>query len=330
MKNWTYEESGVSIDGGNRWVQDIGRMLLNEPIDPCVVGGIGGFNGLYDLGEGRLLAACCDGVGTKLEIATSAGVVRGLGQDLVAMSVNDLITCGARPLFFLDYLACGRLDSQRLFPVIQGVAEACRLSGCVLLGGETAEMPGTYPPQGFDLAGFAVGLVNQRNLVDGSTVTRGDVLVGLPSSGIHSNGYSLVRSALADELTGDLHHPVPELGEALATALLRPTRLYPDAAAAALSSGAVKAMAHITGGGLEENIARSLPEGLSPMIDYGSWDRPPIFTYISDRGVAEDEMRRVFNLGIGFVLTTGKENLNRLVSTLNETGEEAIIMGTVA
>ncbi len=330
MKNWTYEESGVTIDGGNRWVRRIGEIISRYPASDNVVGGIGGFSGLYDIGGDRLLAACCDGVGTKLEIAREAGYVRGLGQDLVAMSVNDLITCGATPLFFLDYLACGRLDSDRLIPVVEGVVEACQESGCVLLGGETAEMPDVYPAQGFDLAGFAVGIMDKADLIDGSLVRRGDLLIGLASSGIHSNGYSLVRKVLGDELAAQaLHRTIPELEGTLADVILRPTRLYPRPVLHALKTGAIKAMAHITGGGLEENIARSLPDGMKPRIDYSSWKRPAVFSYISDRGVAEEEMRRVFNLGVGFALVVSKEDSPRAMSALEDKGEKPFVFGSV-
>lgn len=330
MKNWTYEESGVTIDGGNRWVGRIGEIVSRIPASCKVLGGIGGFSGLYDIGGGRLLAACCDGVGTKLEIAREAGCVKGLGQDLVAMSVNDLITCGAAPLFFLDYLACGKLDSDRLIPIVEGVAEACHESGCVLLGGETAEMPGVYPPEGFDLAGFAVGTVEKADLVDGSQVRPGDLLIGLASSGIHSNGYSLVRKVLENKLTAEhLGETVPELGETLSEALLRPTRLYPGPVLHALKTGGVKAMAHITGGGLEDNILRSVPNGMGLKVEYSSWKRPKIFSYISGRGVEEDEMRRVFNLGIGFVLVTSKDDSPKVIRALKERGETPFVFGSV-
>ncbi|NCC97990.1 MAG: phosphoribosylformylglycinamidine cyclo-ligase [Synergistales bacterium] len=329
MKNWTYEESGVTIEGGNRWVSQIGKLLSRRPQSPEVVGGIGGFSGLYDIGGGRLLAACCDGVGTKLEIARSAGSLKGLGQDLVAMSVNDLITCGAKPLLFLDYLACGKLDSQRLIPVVEGIIDGCADSDCVLLGGETAEMPDVYPTEGFDLAGFAVGIVDRSDLIDGSSVSRGDLLIGLHSSGIHSNGYSLVRKALEKELAQDLHSFVPELGETLAEAVLKPTRLYPRPIMAALKTGAIKSMAHITGGGLEENIARSLPEGMEPSIDYSSWTRPAIFPYMAARGIDESEMRKVFNLGIGFVMTAEEGDASRLMESLTNSGETPVVIGSV-
>ena len=329
MKNWTYEESGVTIEGGNRWVSQIGKLLSRRPQSPEVVGGIGGFSGLYDIGGGRLLAACCDGVGTKLEIARAAGSLKGLGQDLVAMSVNDLITCGAKPLLFLDYLACGKLDSQRLIPVVEGIIDACADSDCVLLGGETAEMPDVYPTEGFDLAGFAVGIVDRSDLIDGSSVNRGDLLIGLSSSGIHSNGYSLVRRALEKELAQDLHSFVPELGETLAEAVLKPTRLYPRPIMRAIKTGAIKSMAHITGGGLEENIARSLPDGMEPNIDYSSWTRPAIFPYMASRGIDESEMRKVFNLGIGFVMTAEEGDAPRLIESLANSGETPVVIGSV-
>lgn len=329
MKNWTYEESGVTIEGGNRWVDNISAMLASKPKDPSVVGGIGGFNGLYDIGNGQLLAACCDGVGTKLEIARAVGTVKGLGQDLVAMSVNDLITCGARPLFFLDYLACGKLEAERLGPIVEGVADACVESSCALLGGETAEMPGVYETEGFDLAGFAVGIIDREDLIDGSEIARDDLVIGLPSSGIHSNGYSLVRSVLSEEMENSLDRHFDELGETLAEALLKPTRLYVRQAMTAVKTGTIHGMAHITGGGLEENISRVLPKGNSLSIDYSKWNRPAIFDFIAARGVEEEEMRHVFNLGIGYVFIVSPSDWPMLRETLEKSGEKPVAIGTV-
>ncbi|MCF0248538.1 MAG: phosphoribosylformylglycinamidine cyclo-ligase, partial [Synergistes sp.] len=199
MGNLSYEKSGVSISGGDAWVETIKKMLSHRPKDPNCVGGVGGFAGLYRIGGGKCLAACCDGVGTKLELAKATGLYRGLGQDLVAMNVNDLVTVGAHPLFFLDYAACGKLDESLLKEVLEGVIDACDESLCALLGGETAEMPGVYGVDGFDLAGFSVGIVDEDDIIDGSDIAEGDILVGLPSSGVHSNGYSLVRSALGKD-----------------------------------------------------------------------------------------------------------------------------------
>lgn len=320
---WTYEQSGVSIEGGNAWVERI-KTIVGTTESPDVVSSIGGFAGLFRAPRGGLLAACCDGVGTKLEIANAAGIMRGLGQDLVAMNVNDLVTCGARPLFFLDYLACGHLDTTRLSPVIEGVIEACRDCGAVLLGGETAEMPGVYPAEGFDLAGFAVGYVDEDDLIDGSTVTEGDLLLGLPSSGLHSNGFSLVRKVL---LESGLNLAMPFGTGILADHLLEPTRLYVRQALAAVETGKVKAMAHITGGGLEENVTRVLGKH-RPSVNWNSWTRPAVYGFLAPH-VEEKEMRHVFNVGVGFVFVIAPEDLDRVQQALETLGERPFLVGEV-
>ncbi|HHZ03684.1 phosphoribosylformylglycinamidine cyclo-ligase [Acetomicrobium hydrogeniformans] len=326
---WTYEKAGVSLKAADDWIRIVKEAAFIAE-SRGVVSGIGGFSGLYDLGEGLCLAACCDGVGTKLEIAKRAGHFDGLGQDLVAMSVNDLITCGARPLFFLDYLACGKLDGKRYSPVIYGIAKACRDSGCALLGGETAEMPGTYPPDGFDLAGFAVGIVKKEEVIAGSDVQGGDLLVGLASSGLHSNGFSLVRKALLDDgLKLDLDSKLFGEDLPLFKVLLEPTRLYPKIVMEVLRKTKVKAMAHITGGGLRDNVLRVIPEGLSVSIDYGSWKRPKIYDLIAQAGVEEGEMRRVFNLGVGYVFIVEKGELPTLKEALEELNEPSFLIGEV-
>ncbi|MDD4364687.1 MAG: phosphoribosylformylglycinamidine cyclo-ligase [Synergistales bacterium] len=321
---WTYEQSGVSIKEGNAWVETIKKIVGQAP-QKNVVASIGGFAGLYRLPQGGIIAACCDGVGTKLEIARASGKVRGLGQDLVAMNVNDLVTCGARPLFFLDYLACGKLEAPRLSPVIEGVVEACRECGAVLLGGETAEMPGVYPPEGFDLAGFAVGLVDEDDLIDGSHVAEGDLLLGLPSSGLHSNGFSLVRKALLRE-GADLASTIDGTTR-LDDLLLMPTRLYVNQALAAAATGKVKAMAHITGGGLEENVSRVLGR-LRPAVDWGNWKRPSVYGLLASC-IDKMEMRQVFNVGVGFVFIVSPEDLSTVESSLLSCGENPFIVGEV-
>jgi len=325
---WTYEGAGVSLRAADEWIDLVKRAA--SIAQEGVISGIGGFSGLYDLGDDLCLAACCDGVGTKLEIAKKADQFAGLGQDLVAMNVNDLITCGARPLFFLDYIACGKLDGQRFSGLIYGIAEACRQSGCALLGGETAEMPGTYPPDGFDLAGFAVGLAKKSKLITGQDITACDLLVGLPSSGLHSNGFSLVRKVLLEDglklsLDSD---PLGE-GRPLYKTLLEPTRLYPGIVAKIMEKVRIKAMAHITGGGLEGNVMRVIPEGLAISVDYSSWKRPKIYDLIAKAGVEEGEMRKVFNLGIGFVLVIERTDLSGLEDTLKEMSEPYCVIGEV-
>lgn len=327
-----YKSSGVDITGGDAWVETIKRLIAKRGDRLPRGGAIGGFSGLFPIGGGRSLAACTDGVGTKIEIARATGIYRGLGIDLAAMSVNDLVTCGAAPLFFLDYIACGRLDESMMSEVIGGLLDACEECGCALLGGETAEMPGVYPAHGFDLAGFAVGIVDDDKTIDGSRIAEGDLLVGLPSSGVHSNGYSLVRSALID---GGLRLPLdsrPDAlgGDTLGEVLMRPTRLYVRQALAATAGARVAGMAHITGGGLEANIDRLMPKGLHASIDFTAWKRPAIFDLIASAGVDEAEMRRVFNLGIGFVFVIGDGERAALVKALEAAGESPIVVGRVA
>ncbi|MDR1482107.1 MAG: phosphoribosylformylglycinamidine cyclo-ligase [Synergistaceae bacterium] len=326
-----YRSAGVDIEAGDAWVQVVRRLVARRGSSLPSSGAIGGFSGLFGIGGGRSLAACCDGVGTKLALGEATGILRGLGQDLVAMNVNDLVTCGASPLFFLDYIACGRLDAGKMESVIEGILDACVESGCALLGGETAEMPGIYPVDGFDLAGFAVGLVNDAEIVSGSGINEGDEIIGLPSSGVHSNGFSLVRHALTD---GGLKLPLdakpgPLGGETLAETLMTPTRLYVRQTRAAMDSAAVKGMANITGGGLEANINRIFPDGFVSKIDYESWERPGIFKLIESAGVEEAEMRKVFNLGVGYAFIVSREETRPLLDALKSAGESPIAVGTV-
>lgn len=323
---WSYEKAGVDIEKGNSWIDVISRIISNHRSDPAVIGGIGSFAGLYALNEREFLAACCDGVGTKLELAKKTGLFKGLGQDLVAMNLNDLVTCNARPLFFLDYIACGKLDQQILARIMEGIVDSCESCNCILLGGETAEMPDVYSEKGFDLAGFSVGLGDRSQLIDGSTINEGDVITGLYSSGIHSNGFSLVRHVIGND---DLNSYSENLGNDLGKVLLEPTRLYVNQALSCASTGCVKAMAHITGGGLVENISRTMPESLKPEINFGSWTRLPVFDYLAGKGIPEDEMRKVFNLGIGFAFITSSEDVERLNETLLKLGEKPVQIGKV-
>ena len=326
-----YKSSGVDIAGGDAWVEVVKRLVSARGTALPLSGGIGGFSGLYPLGGGRSLAACTDGVGTKLELGARTGIFRPLGQDLVAMSVNDLVTCGATPLFFLDYIACGRLDAPRMEQVLEGVLDACVEARCALLGGETAEMPGVYPAEGFDLAGFAVGLVDDDAVVNGEKIAEGDVIVGLESSGVHSNGFSLVRKALIEDGLKLSPESKPAIlgGEVLGEVLMRPTRVYVRQALTAIKSVRIKGMAHITGGGLEANIDRVMPDGLACELDYTSWKRPAVFELIASAGVEEAEMRRVFNLGIGYVFVVDRADSDRLVETLGGVGEKPKIVGKV-
>ena len=327
---WTYEKAGVSLERSDAWI-DLVKNIASGASSTQVISGIGGFSGLYRIGGGKALAACTDGVGTKLDVARLTGLYRGLGQDLVAMNVNDLVTCGAKPLFFLDYLACGYLDAGVFGSVMEGIAEACSSCRCALLGGETAEMPGLYAPGMFDLAGFAVGLVEEESIIDGKGISKGDALLGLASSGVHSNGFSLIRKCLLDGPEPmEIHQFIPGFGKPLSEVRMEPTRLYVTQALEATTSGAVRGLAHITGGGLEENIARMLPAPLKPLIDYASWKRPPIFDLIRSRGVDEVEMRKVFNLGVGFVLAMKPGDVPRVSSILAGIGEKAIVIGEVS
>jgi phosphoribosylformylglycinamidine cyclo-ligase len=322
-----YRDAGVDIDKGNSWIETIKRLVAGREPIPKV--GIGGFSGAMSIGGGRSIVACCDGVGTKVELAGETGIYRGLGQDLVAMSVNDLVTCGAVPLFFLDYIACGALDESRMASVIEGILDGCEASSCALLGGETAEMPGVYAPDGFDLAGFAVGLLDDARAADGRGITPGDLIIGLPSSGIHSNGYSLVRKILRDSGASLAEKPVWGGGAALGEILMRPTKIYARPALKASSTGDVKGMAHITGGGIESNINRVMPAGLKCEMDYSSWDRPKVFDFIAASGVGEDEMRRVFNLGLGYALVVSPANAGTVMNSLESAGEMPFTAGRV-
>ena len=330
MAKLSYEKSGVSIAGGDAWVETIKSLLSKAPKDNSCVGGVGGFAGLYRIGNGQCLAACCDGVGTKLELGKATGLYRGLGQDLVAMNVNDLVTVGARPLFFLDYAACGRLDESILSEIVQGVISACEESLCTLLGGETAEMPGVYGPDGFDLAGFSVGIVDENKIIDGSEIQEGDLLIGLPSSGVHSNGYSLVRSALGKEGINISLDSVPQgWDKTVGETVMTPTKLYVKAALAAAATGKVRGMAHITGGGMYGNIIRIIPKHLDIAIDFGSWKRQAVFDLIQSAGIDEDEMRRVFNLGIGFVFAASPDDLDDIKRAAASCREDALVIGEV-
>jgi len=323
----SYESAGVSISKGNAWVTMIKEILRKSPPSPNVIGGIGGFSGLYSLTDDLYLAACCDGVGTKMELAKAWNTMNGLGQDLVAMNVNDLVTCGAKPLFFLDYLACGVLDAARYRPIMESIIEACKACDCALLGGETAEMPGVYSPEGFDLAGFSVGVVSREKVITGDRVIPGDLLVGLPSSGVHSNGFSLVRKVL-EQISEPRNLSIPGEQSPLEDLLLRPTRLYVRQALEVQKHVSLKAMAHITGGGLEENIARICGH-FTPHVDYASWERPPLFRWLASQGISEREMRSVFNLGMGFVFVCSPKEREKLFEILEELGENPCVIGEV-
>lgn len=332
MAGLTYRDAGVDIDAGERLVERI-KPLAESTHSVNVLGSLGGFAGLYALPaeiEDPVLVSGTDGVGTKLRLAFELGKHETIGIDLVAMSVNDILTVGARPLFFLDYFATSKLDVGQAEAVIRGITEGCKAAGCALLGGETAELPGFYSVGEYDLAGFAVGVVGRESIVDGRKVNEGDRVIGLGSSGLHSNGYSLARRAL---LEGDQPLSLTESvvdGAPLGVALLQPTRVYSDAVATALEVG-VHAMCHVTGGGLTGNLPRVLPEGLGARIDRGSWSTPAIFDLIRERGsVQESEMLRTFNMGIGFAFVVEPTLERPLVDALDRNhGQEAFVIGEV-
>ena len=327
----TYADAGVDIDAGNALVDRI-KPAAARTARPGVMSGLGGFGALFDLKAAGytdpVLVAATDGVGTKLRIAIDTGHVDGVGIDLVAMCVNDLVCQGAEPLFFLDYFATGKLETDTAARIIEGIAEGCAAAGCALIGGETAEMPGMYPAGDFDLAGFAVGAMERgQALPEG--VQPGDVLLGLASDGVHSNGYSLLRRLV--EISGlDWQADCPFGPGALGAALLTPTRLYVRPALAAIRAGGVHALAHITGGGLTENLPRVLPEGLGAEIDLESWELPPVFEWMAETGgIAEAEMLKTFNCGIGMVLVAEAARAEDLAELLARAGERVYRIGTV-
>ena len=330
----TYRDAGVDITAGNDFVRKIGP-LAKATFRPGVLDGIGGFGGLFGLREAGfedpILVSGTDGVGTKLRVAFLADVHHTVGIDLVAMCVNDVLTTGATPLFFLDYFATGRLEPEKGARVVEGIAEGCLRAQCALLGGETAEMPGMYADGEYDLAGFCVGAVERAKIVKTDRVAAGDRLIGLHSSGIHSNGYSLARHALLEERKLPLDVPIEELGGSLVEVLLEPTRIYTRPVLGLLEKHfeSVHGLAHITGGGLVENIPRVLPEGLQPDLDFDAWDEPAIFELIRGAGVPESEMQRTFNLGIGFVCVVAKEDEKVIIETLTNLGESPVRIGTV-
>ncbi len=328
----TYRDAGVDVAAGNSLVERI-KPAVASTARPGVVAGIGGFGALFDLKatgfRDPVLVAATDGVGTKLKIAIEAGDFRGIGVDLVAMCVNDLVVQGAEPLFFLDYYATAALDVDKASEVIAGVAEGCRLAGAALVGGETAEMPGLYQPGDFDLAGFAVGAVERDGLLPRDDIAAGDVVLGLASDGLHSNGFSLVRRIV--EMQGlKLSEDAPfEPGVSLGEVLLRPTRIYVRACLEAIrASGGVKAFAHITGGGLVENIPRVLPEAVAAEIDLAAIDLPPVFKWLAEP-VAEAEMLRTFNCGIGMVVIAAPEQAAGVQVALTGQGETVMELGTI-
>jgi len=330
-KPLTYKDAGVDIDAGNEVVSRIGALVGATP-RAGVLSDLGGFGGLFALPGGLVdpvLVSGTDGVGTKLKIAFATGIHHTVGIDLVAMCVNDIITTGARPLFFLDYFATGVLSPDQAQSVIAGVAEGCRQSGCALLGGETAELPGFYADHEYDMAGFAVGVVERAKIVTGERIAAGDRVVGLASSGVHSNGFSLARKALLEVRGLGLDAQPAPLTRTVGETLLEPTRIYSRAVGALCGGVSVKGMAHITGGGLVENPPRILPAGLGMELSLSSWEAPPIFGLIADAGVSDDEMRRTFNMGVGLAVVVSPPEVAEALAVVEAAGETAWEIGQV-
>ena len=329
-----YKSSGVDIDAGNETVRRI-RGLARSTFTPGVLSDIGSFGGLFRLEPGRfrdpVLVASADGVGTKLKVAFRAGRHDTVGIDLVNHCINDILVQGAEPLFFLDYLATGRLAPEVAESIVGGMAKACRESGCALLGGETAEMPGMYADGEYDLAGFIVGVVDRQRLINGRTITAGDVLVGVPSSGLHTNGYSLARRIVFDVLGLDVDSYVAELGQTVGAALLEPHRSYLPLVQPLLDGGRIKGMAHITGGGITDNLPRILPHGTAAVVDTAAWPVPPLFQWLQRSGnVPVDDMLRTFNMGIGLIVATTREQAEPLIDELAARGgRHASVIGEI-
>jgi len=329
-KALSYADAGVDIDRGDALVDDI-KKIVKSTHRPEVLGGVGGFGALVTMPKKYkqpVLVSGTDGVGTKLRLGIESGRVEGLGQDLVAMCVNDVLVNGAEPLFFLDYYATGKLDTDVASAVIKGIAKGCKQAGCALVGGETAEMPGMYQHGDFDLAGFCVAVAEKKKLIDGTKIKSGDVLIGLPSSGPHSNGYSLIRKIL--EVSRATH--VEKLAKGtLIEALMAPTNIYVKPVLALLDAGLpVRGMAHITGGGITGNLTRMFPKGSSAAVDLSSWQRPEVFRWLQAQGnVEEDEMRRVFNCGVGFVVVVPRLQADDVIASLRASKIKAWMMGEV-
>jgi phosphoribosylformylglycinamidine cyclo-ligase len=318
----SYRDAGVDIDAGDALVEAI-KPFAKRTMRPEVLAGIGGFGALCELPtkyRHPVLVSGTDGVGTKLKLAFTLGRHDGVGIDLVAMSVNDVLVQGAEPLFFLDYFACGKLDNRVAAEVVKGIARGCELAGCALIGGETAEMPGMYPEGEYDLAGFCVGVVEKDRILNGRSIAPGDAILGLASSGPHSNGYSLIRKIV--------ERAKPDAG--MMDALMQPTRIYVKPVLSLIESVPVKGLAHITGGGITGNVPRILPQGVAARINTDAWPRPPVFQWLQrEGGVAEDEMHRVFNCGIGMVVVVAAEDAKRAAEHLRASGETVYEIGAI-
>lgn len=328
-----YKQAGVDIAAGNEAVERM-KKHVQRTFRPEVLTGLGGFGALFGLDKSKyeepVLVSGTDGVGTKLKLAFAMDKHDTIGIDAVAMCVNDIIVQGAEPLFFLDYLASGRIVPEKIEAVVQGISEGCVQSGCALIGGETAEMPGMYADGEYDIAGFVVGIVDKAKIIDGSGIRPGDVVLGMASSGVHSNGFSLVRKLLLEQKGYSLEQTVGELGAPLGEVLLEPTKIYVKPVQALLDQVEIKGMAHITGGGFIENIPRMLPEGADVRIDYGSWPIPPIFNLMQKDGeISHQDMFTTFNMGIGMVLVLAPEAAEKAITLSGQSGEPLYRIGEV-
>jgi len=333
MKKFSYKDAGVDIEKGDSFVQAI-KPMVEATYRPGVLTKIGGFAGCVSLNIERykkpILVSSTDGVGTKLKIAFLLDRHDTVGIDLVAMCVNDIVVTGARPLFFLDYFATSTLDQEKAVQVVSGIARGCIEAECSLVGGETAEMPGFYAEGEYDLAGFAVGIMEDAGMIDGSGVTVGDRLIGIASSGLHSNGYSLVRKVILDHHRMDLRKRVEEIGEVLGEELLRPTRIYVRTVLSLTKDFKIGGMAHITGGGITGNLPRMIPKGCKAIVHKGTWEIPPIFPFLKEKGhIPEDEMLKTFNNGIGMILTVKNKEAQEILARLQSMGEKAFLIGEV-
>ena len=333
IENSKYREAGVDIDKGNAFIEGI-KSIVTSTHQRGVVNEIGGFSSLFSIDkdnyEAPILVSSTDGVGTKLTVASLCNKHDTIGIDLVAMCVNDIIVCGAKPLFFLDYFSVGRLELSVATAVVKGIAEGCKLAKCSLVGGETAEMPGLYKPGDYDLAGFVTGIVDRNNIVDGSNIKVGNRIIGLASSGIHSNGFSLVRKIFFDDLNHKVTDTIKALGCTVGEELLKPTRIYVQSVLNVLKHYRIKGMVHNTGGGFFDNIPRVLPKGSSAIINKSSWSIPPVFSFLAEKGsVSESEMYRTFNMGIGFLCIVDAEDVEDIMHHFTALGEQPYLIGEI-
>lgn len=328
-----YAEAGVDIDKGNEFIRRI-KSIVSDTHGRGVLNDIGGFSGLFAIGnagyEDPVLIASTDGVGTKLNIAKLCGKHDTIGIDLVAMCVNDVVVSGAKPIFFLDYFSISRLDLELATEVVKGIAEGCKISGCSLIGGETAEMPGLYQPGDYDIAGFVVGIAERNAIIDGSDIRVGNKIIGLASSGLHSNGYSLVRKICFEEMGLNVEDTVDEFGCTLGEELLRPTRIYVEAVLKTLRHHKINGLVHNTGGGFLDNVPRILPAGCKAVIDPDGWPELPVFSFLAKHGrVSREEMFRTFNMGIGMMALVNDKNVDDVVQQFRALGEQPYIIGEI-